>query len=241
MLANMVTLGNRVADVGCDHGFLSVYLVREGISPRVIAMDVRSGPLSAAREHIGASGLGSYIETRLSDGLQELRPGETDAVVCAGMGGRLMARILEESLEKARGMRELILQPQSQIKEFRQFLRGAGFQVTAEDMVREDGTYYVAMRAVPGEAERGLDERTGFDRALCDRFGEILLSRRHPLLGRYLLEREKLLEKLTAALAERDGERIRKRFLELQEELDDVRRALALFAGESLCAEQTGV
>lgn len=240
MLANMVTPGSRVADVGCDHGFLSVYLVQKGICPRVIAMDVRSGPLSAAREHIGASGLGAYIETRLSDGLRELNSGEADTVICAGMGGRLMARILEESLEKAKGMRELILQPQSQIKEFRQFLRGAGFQITDEDMVREEENYYFAMRAVPGETEKGTDEGAAFDRALCDRFGEKLLSGKHPLLGQYLLKRAELLEQLTAALAERDGERIRKRFLELQEELDDVRRALALFAGESLLGEQTG-
>ena len=65
-LACMVTPGRRVVDVGCDHGFVSIYLVQRGISPRVLAMDVRMGPLSRAKEHIAEAGLGGYIETRLS-------------------------------------------------------------------------------------------------------------------------------------------------------------------------------
>ena len=59
MLAEMVTPGYRVADIGCDHGFLSIYLVQKGISPHVLAMDVRKGPLAAATEHVENSGLGA--------------------------------------------------------------------------------------------------------------------------------------------------------------------------------------
>lgn len=227
MLAEMVTPGSRVADVGCDHGFLSIYLAQEGISPAVIAMDVREGPLSSAREHISACGLEAYIETRLSDGLKELRAGEADTAVCAGMGGRLMERILRESMEKAGGMRELILQPQSELREFRRFLRNAGFRVTDEDMALEDGKYYFAMRAVPGGAEGA--GRPAIDEALCDRFGGRLLAGRHPLLKRYLTEREEFLEGLAGSLADQCAQRSGMRLRELREELADVRRALALF------------
>ena len=139
MLADMVTPGNSVADVGCDHAFLSIYLVQAGISPHVLAMDVRKGPLAAAREHIEGSGLNTYIKLRLSDGLDGLGEGEAETVLCAGMGGRLMERILKAGETKARAMKELILQPQSELKEFRAFLRQAGYRILAENGVYEEG------------------------------------------------------------------------------------------------------
>lgn len=147
MLAEMVTRGNIVADMGCDHAFLSIYLVQKAVSPHVLAMDVRKGPLAAAREHIESAGLNTYIETRLSDGMEKLEIGEAETLVCAGMGGRLMERILRAHMDKTQSMRELILQPQSELKEFRRFLRREGFRILAEDAVYEEGKYYFAMKA----------------------------------------------------------------------------------------------
>ena len=244
MLARMVTPGSKVADVGCDHGFLSIYLVQEGISPCVTAMDVRKGPLSAAREHIDAKGLGAYIQTRISDGLQKLQPGEADTVVCAGMGGRLMERILTEGLEKAKQMRELILQPQSELQEFRQFLRRTGFRVDEEDLVCEEGKYYFAMRTVPEDREMFFDSdipeefrlHSRTDAAdyikLCDKFGEKLLTKKHPLLEQYLRQREKVLTQIVEKLTCGNTERAKIRLEEVQQELEDLRLALKLYSGE---------
>lgn len=242
MLVRMVTPGNRVADVGCDHGFLSIYLVQKKICPRAIAMDVRKGPLSAAREHINAKGLGAYIETRISDGLVKLQPGEADTVVCAGMGGRLMERILTESLEKAMQLRELILQPQSEIQEFRQFLRSTGFRIDEEDMIWEDGKYYFAMRTVPEGREipftsdipeeirlSGRTDMPDYIR-LCDKFGEKLLTKKHPLLEQYLLQQEKVMTQLTEKLTCGSTERAKVRLEEVKQELSDIRLALNLFS-----------
>jgi len=103
-IVNMVTPGNRVADVGCDHGFVSIYLFQEKIASKVYAMDLRPGPLARAKEHIESYGYTDYIETRLSDGITALEAGEADAVICAGMGGRLMAKILSDGLEKVQMM-----------------------------------------------------------------------------------------------------------------------------------------
>ena len=147
MLAGMVTPGNRVADIGCDHGFLSIYLVRKGLCPGAVGMDLREGPLAAARAHVEEYGLGEYIELRLSDGLAEYVPGEADTMICAGMGGRLMEGILTRGMEKAREMKELILQPQSELPSFRRFLRNAGFEIVQEEALREGGKYYFAMKA----------------------------------------------------------------------------------------------
>ena len=121
-IAEMVTEGNRLVDVGCDHGYLPVYLILEKKIPRAIAADVGKGPLSRAREHIHQYGLDNYIETRLSDGLKEIGKEEGDTLVIAGMGGPLMEKILTEGEETRKGFRELILQPQSDIPHVRKFL-----------------------------------------------------------------------------------------------------------------------
>ncbi len=166
-VAAMVTEGGVVCDVGCDHGFVPVCLVKSGISPKVIAMDINEGPLQAAREHIGEYLLADYIETRLSDGLEALRPGEADTVICAGMGGRLAVRILEEGKGKLKGVRELILQPQSELQYVREYLRKQGYFIADENMVLEDGKYYPMMRACPagdegtGNRAQSWGEQTG--------------------------------------------------------------------------------
>lgn len=253
MLADMVTEGSRVADVGCDHGFLSIWLIQAGVSPGVLAMDVRKGPLAAAREHIETYGLGDYIETRLSDGLKGCEAGEADTLVCAGMGGRLMERILTESMEKVKGLKELILQPQSELWEFRVFLRREGFAVLQEEAVCEDGKFYFAMKAVPGavvddrdrddgnvddrdvdnvEAEtaafQGEGDTASREQRVCDRFGERLLSRKDPVLQQYLQWRRKGLEKLADILKEgkTESERQQARLKEILMELSDVEYAL---------------
>ena len=237
MLADMVTAGSRVADVGCDHGFLPIWLVQAGVSPRALAMDVRKGPLAAAREHIEARGLGDYIETRLSDGLKGFAVGEAETLVCAGMGGRLMERILTDSPEKARGFAELILQPQSELREFRAFLRREGYAVLREEAVCEDGKFYFAMKAVPGAGGNrdGRDAQTApgdgaesRERRICDRFGEGLLLRKNPVLRQYLEWRRKGLEKLADTLekGQPEYERQRIRRQEILAELCDVEYAL---------------
>ena len=109
-LASLVTKGNRLADVGTDHAYIPIALVREGRIPSALAMDVNQGPLSRAREHIRSSGLDTYIETRLSDGLEKLRSEEADTVLIAGMGGMLTVRILEGGFHCLDTVQELILQ-----------------------------------------------------------------------------------------------------------------------------------
>ena len=241
-LTRMVSKGNRVCDVGCDHGWISIYLVQQGISPHVLAMDVRQGPLSRAQEHIRQQGLEAYIETRLSDGVTALEIGEADTMICAGMGGRLMQRILEEGREKLTAMRELILQPQSEIAAFRVYLRRAGYVTVAEDMVYEDGKYYPMMKVTPGERMAGGEafaghrenrgenifrrqERTEIledvDRQkLEDCFGRMLLTSRHPVLKQYLLaageNNRQILEQLEQHAAA--GSRTAGRIGELREE-----------------------
>ncbi|MBQ2803632.1 MAG: SAM-dependent methyltransferase [Lachnospiraceae bacterium] len=231
-LADMVTPGRCVVDVGCDHGFVSIYLIQKKISPRVLAMDVREGPLSRAREHIKEYGLERYIETRLSDGLREYQEGEVQGLICAGMGGRLMTRILTESRKKARELSELILQPQSELSVFRSFLRREGYILIDENIVFEEGKYYFLMKvAYQGEAvaqKQIKQAKEDVYTKLYDSYGELLIKRKNPLLKRYLEENLQSLKKLESVLLQNDKERARKRLCEIQEEIGNLQQALAL-------------
>ena len=227
MLADMVTPGSRLVDVGCDHGFLSVYLVQKGICPEAIAMDVRQGPLAGARRHVKEYGLGDYISLRLSDGLKAYRAGEADALVCAGMGGRLMERILREGRSQAAQLREVIAQPQSEIPRFRAFLRETGFLVTEEAAVCEEGKYYFAMKARPAGPGQERTEESEEQLRLYDLFGEFLLKDRHPVLLAYLRQREAYLRGLADSLKAAGSSRAGGRLEEVREELARTERALA--------------
>lgn len=232
-LADMVTPGSRVADVGCDHGFLSVYLVQKGISPRVLAMDVRRGPLSRAKEHVAAYELGDYIETRLSDGLAAYHEGEADTLVCAGMGGRLMQKILSACGEKARSFRELILQPQSELCEFRIFLRESGYEVLQENILCEEGKYYFLMKVCckpKPSVERHAEAGCELTQRLYDKYGEMLLKAKHPVLKEYLLERKRAVKEIEAALIHQDKERARARLSQVREELLEIGQALEMIS-----------
>lgn len=180
-VADMVTKGNRVCDVGCDHGYVSIYLIRTGIAPKALAMDIHEGPLMRAREHIHKAGLEEYITLRLSDGLAEYGQGEADTLICAGMGGRLMQNILAKEPSKTREFKELILQPQSEIPPFRKYLRNEGYWIEWEDMILEEDKFYPVIKAVPIKTDCPRQ-----DQELCDRFGPVLLKNRHPVLVKYL-------------------------------------------------------
>ena len=184
MVAAMVTKGNVLADIGCDHGFVSIYLTEQNICPKVIAMDVNEGPLLRAREHIEERGLMDYIDIRLSDGMEKLALGEADSILIAGMGGRLVIKILSEQINKAKALKEVILQPQSEIHLVRQFLTEQGFHILKEDMTEENGKYYPAIKAVfKEEAPAPLDEIEKW-------YGPCLLKSKNPILFEYL-KREK--------------------------------------------------
>lgn len=255
-LAEMVTKGNRVCDVGCDHGFVPIWLVQQRKSQKVLAMDLREGPLRAAGEHVAAYGLTEQIETRLSDGLHNYSIGEADTLICAGMGGGLMLRILAAEREKTDSFQELILQPQSEIERFRRFLRENGYGILDEEMVAEDGKYYQVIRAVPEQRENaaaggGMREASFGGKSaleisaeelckLIDRYGPVLLQKRTPVFLSYL-EREAALYEEVLENLRRQGlhvDRRKSRYEQVEALLRDNLRARRLQAACS-CGGQS--
>ena len=186
-----------VADVGTDHGYLPIWLVEQGIADRAIAMDVRTGPLQRAQEHIREHQLGAYIETRLSDGLAALHRDEVQVIVIAGMGGATMSGILEAGQAVISPDTILVLQPQSELYEFRRYLVTHGFRLLSEDMVEEDGKYYPMMKV-----QKGLKAPLSYTEEEL-RYGPLLLRERHPVLKEFLLwqlkQKERILEQIRSS------------------------------------------
>lgn len=145
--AALVPAGSRVADIGTDHGYLGIYLLKNGLAAHVLACDLRPMPLQTARENAARFGVGEAMEFRLSDGLEKLSPDSADTIVCAGMGGDLIVRILAACPWIQNGAYRLILQPQSAGQALRLWLAENGFALEQELPVRDGGFLYTVLSA----------------------------------------------------------------------------------------------
>lgn len=192
-----------IADVGCDHAYVSIALMQRNMAKKVIAMDVRKGPLEIATRNVQEYGYKDDIDIRLGDGLEKLCPYETDSIIIAGMGGLLIKGILErgrniifpkgEMEQKKRP--ELILQPQSELREVRTFLYDNAYHIVDENMLMEEGKYYTVIKAVPGCEARYETEPEWL-------YGKCNLERHHPVLKEYLEKEKQVLADICKHLEE---------------------------------------
>ena len=144
--ANFVGRGNRVADIGCDHGYLSIHLLTAGIASSCIAADINEGPLQSAQRNARKFGIGNKIEFYLSDGVRNI-PRDFDDLVCAGMGADTMIHILESAPWLKNGKYTLILQCQSKTPMLRRYLSENGWRIFEEAVLREGRFLYTVMQA----------------------------------------------------------------------------------------------
>ena len=226
-----------VADIGCDHAYVSIVLVERAIAKKVIAMDVRKGPLEIATQNIIRAGYESVIDIRLSNGLEGLSLKEADTVVIAGMGGLLITEILSRSMEKLRpadGSKGpvLVLQPQSELYKLRKFLLENQYSITKENVVIDEGKYYTVMMA----QTEILRSRDGMSYHLCheyDRtdflYGRYNLLHQNEILKQYLLHEKDTLNDISDELdgikrqLEQNGKELSQR---TEKRLEEVKQAI---------------
>lgn len=144
---NFVAPGDRVADVGCDHGYLGIHLLRSGIASSVIASDINEGPLSSAVRNSEKYGVRDRISFYLSDGVRNI-PREFDTLICAGMGGDTMVSILSAAPWLKSPQYRLILQCQSKTPMLRQYLSETGWRIMEESVLRDGKFLYTVMEVV---------------------------------------------------------------------------------------------
>ncbi len=196
-IASNVKSGGIVADIGCDHAFTSIYLVEEKLARGAIAIDINKEPLKRAWQHIQESGMEEYISVRLSNGARGLKKGEADTILISGMGGALIASILEESINIIKDAKELVLSPQSEIYIVRHFLHDNGFKIVSEEMLKEQGKFYVVIRAVPGSQH--YKDESGYI------YGEYLIENKNKILEEFLLKEQKRTGSILDSLASASG------------------------------------
>lgn len=217
-IADLVSVGRRVADIGCDHGYVSIYLTSTDKCPKVIAMDVKEGPLIHAKANVKKYGMQERIEIRLSDGTQALAGGEVDTLLISGMGGRLINRILKDGFERLGYFEELILQPQSEIETVRQFLREQQYIIVDEDFVAEDGKYYPMIKALYRNNDTKHtenSEQSDFSLVMEDTFGPILLKKKPKDFMDYLIYKRDKSEELVKVITQADKKAEMQQYLDM--------------------------
>lgn len=161
-----------VADIGCDHGLLPIALVKNGKCDKAYACDVRKGPLSRAEEAIHSMGLQNQIITKLTDGLHGLED-DVEVVIIAGMGYDTIRNILQDSLEKTKYYKQIIIQCNSRVDDLRRWLHQNGFMIDAEELIKDQ--HYYQMLSIHYEASDMSEEDYLFGIYLED----------HPLFKEY--------------------------------------------------------
>ncbi|WP_313345492.1 class I SAM-dependent methyltransferase [Sedimentibacter sp.] len=177
-IKSMVTKCHTTADIGTDHGYVAEMLLNENICEKVIATDLNKGPLDRAIKHLTSVNLHEKCDFRLGSGLTVLKENEADAIIIAGMGGELIADIIEASKNIALKASQLILQPMTTGDKLRQYLKENGFKIIDENIVKELHHYYFVIKAVPGEDE--ITDEIFYE------ISKIILEKKDPLMFEYL-------------------------------------------------------
>ena len=190
----MVPPGARVADVGADHGYLGIHLLEQGVARCVASCDLRPGPLDSARRNAAQYGFADRMEFFLSDGLQNVPREQYDTVVCAGMGGDLIVKILSEAPWLRDPRYTLILQPQIDIDKLRLWLGENGFGEDKANLAEDAGFIYCALRA------RYTGEQYTLSPGQCF-VSPALLASGSPLLGQYIARTRATLGRIAEGLS----------------------------------------
>ena len=194
--AGFVRPGDRVADVGCDHGYLSIHLLKNGIAGSVIASDINEGPLQSALHNCQKFGVRDRVSFYLSDGVRNI-PRDFDCMVCAGMGADTMMSIIGSAPWLRDPKYRLILQCQSKRPELREWLNEEGFAIQRETLAKDGKFVYSVMEVVyaPGPLLSAVDYY----------ISPQLLEDCHPLLPEYF-QRVKYGVQLTVSGMEHTGD-----------------------------------
>ncbi|MBB6446000.1 tRNA (adenine(22)-N(1))-methyltransferase [Bacillus benzoevorans] len=177
IVAKYIPSGARLADIGSDHAYLPCHVVQKGVVPFAIAGEVAEGPFQSATGQVEAKALAEKISVRKGDGLEVIEPGEVDCITIAGMGGALIASILEAGKGKLESVKRLILQPNISAFSIRTWLLENKWGLTGEEIVEEDGKIYEILVAEQTDTHAAYGDE--LEKGLL--FGPFLLKEKNPV------------------------------------------------------------
>lgn len=202
---NFIREGSRVADIGADHGYLSIELIKSGRAASVIATEKNIGPFEALTKNI--YGL-NKIEARLGDGLKVLSAGEVDTICIAGMGGALITKILSDAPEVVQSARQIIIQPMNAAEKIRAWLVENNWAIADEDLAESAGIIYEIICAEKNP------------------HAKIFRRQSSPLLKKFLTQRMEKLQRVLVEMNKSESARTSEKFLATRSEINALNKKL---------------
>lgn len=180
-IVSLVDKCTTVADIGTDHGYVADMLLRDKICDKIIATDVNKGPLDSARNHLTLAGYNEKVDFRLGSGLTVLNSKDADIAIIAGMGGELIAKILDDSKDVVKSLKSIIIQPMTNIDTIRKYIIDNNMSIEEEIIVKEYHFYYFVMKVInkPYNNSKTIDE-------IYYTISKYLYEKRNPMLLEYI-------------------------------------------------------
>ena len=169
-VVSQVNTGNLIADIGTDHGYVPIYLIKNSIAKKAIAADISKGSCDKAKTNISLYGLNDKIDVRCGNGLE--------TIIISGMGGLLTIDVLKSNEKAVKNANQLILQPQRDIEKVRAYLHSINYKIINEEMLMESGKYYTIINAVKGSDEEYSE--------IEYYFGKFLLNKKSAVLKKFI-------------------------------------------------------
>ncbi|HBF8940193.1 TPA: SAM-dependent methyltransferase, partial [Clostridioides difficile] len=204
-IASLASDGKKIADIGTDHGYIPVYLLKEGKVPFAVLADVNKGPLDNAHKEVIQNNLLDKVDLRLGSGIEILEIGEVEEVIIAGMGGILISELLEAKKEVAHNVEKLILQPMQAQEELRYYLLNNGYEILEEVLVREDFRIYEIIVA------KYTGKNTIIEDEIYYEVGIKLLENKDSLFNDFIEKKIKTYSSIVNKLEGKNGEAIDKK------------------------------
>ncbi len=206
IIADSIQGFDTVADIGSDHAYLPIYLVKNGRVKSAIATDVNSGPVEISKKGLKSHKVEEKVSVRQGNGLEVISPEEAEVIVIAGMGGILIRDILDKDAKVAESAKLLILQPMRDSDKVRRWLLAHGFDIIDEELVKEQDKIYEVIWAKPVAAAKTSEGLM--------LMGDKIIEKKHPLAVEYINKKTSELEKVVAALEGMDMVSCRERIEE---------------------------
>ncbi len=207
MIANLVPKCDSLCDIGTDHAYVAIYLAKKGVAKKIIAADIKKGPLMQAEKNIALFEAEGIVETRLSNGFEKIGEGEAECAIIAGMGGETIAEILENE----KGCKYFVLQMQTAHKHLREYLSSHGYIICDEAVCKEERKMYTAMLVTRGE-DQNLSE-------VEKEIGPVLIKKKEPLFYDYIRYRMYEIDSILKNMQHNENEK-KTHFLYLKEEYE---------------------
>ena len=191
-IASYVNYCEAIADIGTDHGYIPIYLVKNNKCSSAIASDINKGPIEKASTNIRFEGLSEKVKCLLGGGLKPLKVGEVNGVIIAGMGGNLIRDIILEDIEKVKLYDFLILQPAQNPEVLREFLYNNNFEILNEDLILDDGKFYELFKVKYNENAKKINVKD----EISYEISSILLESNNSLVNDYIKSKIKKYENI---------------------------------------------